>query len=49
MGVCTLGACVMGIDPANESWIDEKQARGKNEFNVGLLYFQNFASENSPR
>jgi hypothetical protein len=33
----------------NESWIDEKQARGKNEFNVGLLYFHNFQNENSPR
>jgi hypothetical protein len=34
---------------ANESWIDENQARGKNEFNVGLLHFYNFANENSPR
>jgi hypothetical protein len=34
---------------ANESWIDENQARGKNEFNVGLLYFYNFAKEDSPR
>jgi hypothetical protein len=47
--MCIFGAKMQETIRANESWIDENGARGKNEFNVRRLICSLLRTKTSPR